>query len=88
MRVGDFKIMSNQNTGFRYVVGNLHNETAQPFAKIKIEFRLYDDQGKVLGIASDTRVTELAPATVWPFQALIKETKAVRVKLIGVTLLP
>jgi hypothetical protein len=88
LRVGDFKIMSNENTGFKNVVGNLHNEAAQPFAKIKVEFRLYDAAGKVLGATSDTRVTDLAPATVWPFQALVKDVKAVRAELVGVSLLP
>ena len=88
LRVGDSKIMPNQNTGFKYVVGNLHNEATQPFSRIKIEFRLYDIAGKVVGTASDTRVTELAPATVWPFQALVKDANAVRAELVGVSLLP
>ena len=88
MRVGDFKIVSNQNTGFKYVVGDLHNEAAQPFAKIKVEFRLYDAAGKDLGITSDTRGPELAPVTVWPFRALVKDAEAVRPELVGVSILP
>jgi len=86
--VGDSKIIPNQNTGLKYVVGNLHNEAAQPFSRIKIEFRLYDAAGKAVGTTSDTRVTDLAPATVWPFQALVEDVNAVRVELIGVSLLP
>ena len=88
LRVGDFKIVSNQNTGFKYVVGDLHNEADQPFAKIKVEFRLYDAAGKDLGITSDTRGPELAPVTVWPFRALVKDAEAVRPELVGVSILP
>jgi hypothetical protein len=70
------------------LIGDLHNEATQPFSRIKVEFRLYDAAGKVVGTTSDERVTELAPATVWPFQALVKEANVIRAKLIGVSLLP
>jgi hypothetical protein len=80
--------MPNQNTGFKHVVGDLHNEGAQPSSRIKVEFRLYDAADKFLGTADDTRVIELAPATVWPFQALVKDAKAVRAELVGVSIVP
>ena len=87
LRVGKFSVLKNTNTGLKHVVGDLHNEAKQSFSKIRVEFRLYDAGGKIIGTTSDTRFTQLAPATVWPFQSLVKEAKAERAELVGVSIL-
>ncbi|MBL68475.1 MAG: hypothetical protein CMO74_08510 [Verrucomicrobiales bacterium] len=88
LRVIQFRVFNNATTGIKYVVGDLGNEATQPHSRIKVEFRLFDANDQLLGTASDTRVTELAPGTVWPFQALIQDAAATRAELAGVTLLP
>jgi hypothetical protein len=88
LRVSQFKVFDNPATGIKYVVGDLHNEAAKPFSRIKVEFRLYDADDKPLGTTSDTRVTEVAPGTMWPFRALIQNDAAARAELAGVSILP
>ena len=88
LRISQFKVSESPTAGIKFVVGDLHNEAAKPFSRVKVEFRLYDSDDKLLGTASDTRVTEILPGTVWPFQALIQNASATRAELAGVSIIP
>jgi hypothetical protein len=69
--VGGIKsIKIEKSNGSYYITGLVKNKSYKTYSYVKITFNLYDEDGNLIGNATDT-ISNLKPNETWKFKALI-----------------
>ncbi|MEW6302646.1 MAG: FxLYD domain-containing protein [Verrucomicrobiota bacterium] len=84
LEVVKYELEKVKGTSLVYVVGTLKNNTDLQFTSVRVDFNLFDKDGKQIGTASDF-VMIIEPKTEWAFKAQVLENNAVKVKFDKIT---
>jgi hypothetical protein len=78
-----FKITANENTGTRFVVGEVGNSGTKDVENVTVVFNLLDDGGDLVGTVSDN-TDRIKAGAKWSFKALVPDDAAVRVEFMEI----
>ena len=84
LQVLSYEMQKNPGTSLVYVTGNVKNNTEVLHTSVRVDFKLFDAEGKQVGITSDY-IMELGGGKEWPFKALVVEPGVVKVEVDKVT---
>lgn len=71
---------SSNSKGQRFICGALINNSEKPFKLVKVNINVYDIQGKLLGVASDS-IKNLEAGSTWIFKAICPHNSAASFKI-------
>lgn len=84
LEVVKFELQRMKDTSLVYVVGTIQNNSEVQHQSVRVDFNLFDKNGKQIGQASDY-IMILEPKSKWDFKALVVEAEAATAKLDKIT---
>ena len=81
--ISPIELQKSTNTTLIYAVGTLTNKGAKQRFGVAVTVEIRDEQGKILGTATDYQAT-MEPNADWTFRALVPFSKAANARLTGI----